>query len=97
VVDDCINNVFAFTRRDLSGESITAICNFSGIEQKDYRIGIDEGTYQVLFCTDAPKFGGTGAFKKRILHTTKIPSQGKEQSIKLNIPKLTCIYITIKK
>ena len=87
------NNVLAFTRYSRDGDSITAIINFSGADIVGYGIGIEQGTYRVVFNTDSKPFGGEGKLKKRVFKTKKQSSQGKEYSIFVDIPKLTCVYI----
>ncbi|MDE7306428.1 MAG: 1,4-alpha-glucan branching protein GlgB, partial [Clostridia bacterium] len=52
VVDDKFNNVLAFTRYSRDGDGITAIINFSGADIFGYGIGIEQGTYRVVFNTD---------------------------------------------
>ena len=93
IVDDDINNVFAFNRYDKNKDAVTCIFNFSGIDLLNFRIGIDEGKYRVLFNTDKTIYGGNGKFNKRIIKSEKISSHNKENSIILDIPKLTCIYL----
>ena len=93
VVDDKFNNLVAFTRYSQSRESITAVINFSGIDLTNYGIGMPEGKYRVVFSTDSRPFGGEGKFNKRIYKTVKKTSHGKENSIFIDIPKLTCIYL----
>jgi hypothetical protein len=43
------------------------------------------------------RYGGSGAFRKRVLKTKKVYSHGKENSIKFDLPKLTCIYLIKEK
>lgn len=93
VVDDKINNVLAFNRYSKSGETITVIINFSGIDLKNYVIGIEKGSYRLVFNTDSKSFGGEGKVNKRKYKTVKLSSGNKEYCIKVNIPKLTCMYL----
>ncbi len=93
VVDDKQSNLFAFTRYDCSGESITAVINFSGIDIINYGIGIEKGTYRLVFNTDKKSFGGEGKLKKFIFKTVNQTSQGKENSIFIDVPKLSCLYL----
>ena len=93
VVDDKVNNLLAFTRYSKDGESITAVINFSGVDLRGYRIGIAEGIYRVVFNTDGKPYGGNGTLRKRIFKSVKKSSHGKEHSILIDIPKLTCIYL----
>lgn len=93
VVDDKTNNLVAFTRYGEKGESLTAIINFSGIMLSGYRIGIKKGKYRVVLNTDDRKFGGAGALRKRVFNSCNQPSHGKEHSIVVDVPKLTCLYL----
>lgn len=93
VVDDKTNNLLAFSRYAQTGDSITAVINFSGINLYGYGIGISEGKYVVAFNSDSKCYGGSGIIKKRIYKTIKKSSHGKENSIFIDIPKLTCIYL----
>ena len=97
VVDDKTNNVLAFTRYSASGDAIVAVINFSGIDLHNYGIGIAEGKYRVVFNTDSKRFGGDGVINRRIYKTVKKPNHGKENSIFIDIPKLTCLYLKKEK
>ncbi len=92
VVDDNYNNLFAFSR--YGGEqNITAIMNFSGVDLKNYKVGINKGKYRVILNTDDKKFGGKGKQRKRVFSTVQQACGNKEYSITIDIPKLTCMYI----
>lgn len=93
VVDDKFNNVLAFNRYAENGESLTCIVNFSGVDLYGYGIGIKEGKYKIVFNTDGKKFGGRGIQRKRIFYTQRINNHGKQNTLFLDIPKLTCIYL----
>ena len=89
--DDADRNMIAFMRKDSDGRKFVVAINFSGVTAEGYRLGVPKGKYQVVFNTDHPKFGGAGVWKKRIVNTQKKPSPGKEDSIPLELPKLTCV------
>lgn len=93
VVDDKFNNLFAFSRYSKRGETLVAILNFSGVELKNYKIGINKGKYRVILNTDDKTYGGSGALKKKIFNTVKQPEGQKEYSLIMNIPRLTCLYL----
>ena len=97
VVDDVINNVLVFNRYDREGNCLMAVFNFSGIEQNNYRFGQREGRYKKIFSSDAKRYGGEGKFSKRILTTKKRESHGKEYSLTMDIPKLSCLYFIKEK
>ncbi len=91
--DDNDRNFIAYQRKDRNGENIVVMINFSGMDYKDYRLGVPQGTYQVIFNSDEPCFGGYGTIKEYIYTTTKTFSHGKEDSILFDLPKLTCVYL----
>lgn len=93
VVDDKSSNLLAFTRYSKNGTSLTAVINFSGIDLIGYGIGIEEGKYRVVLTTNAKPFGGDGRLNRKVYKTVKKSSQGKENSIFIDIPKLTCVYL----
>lgn len=92
-VDDRESNVIAFNRYSKDGECITAVLNLSGIDLPNYRIGNNEGKYRVVFNSDSSVYGGYGKLKKRIFKTVNESSHRKENSLLIDIPKLTCIYL----
>lgn len=93
VVDDNYHNVIAFTRYSENGESLTAVFNFSGVDQLNYKIGIEEGKYRIVLNTDDIRFGGKGTLKKKAFITTKETGTDGEYLIKMDIPRLTCVYL----
>lgn len=94
VSDDCDNSVAAFMRTDKKGNSIAAVCNFTPVTRKNYRIGIDRaGTLTVILNSDDTAFGGKGEFAKKRILTKRIPMHGKENSFELTLPGLSCIYL----
>jgi len=97
VVDDCINNVLAFNRYDGKGGCLMTVINFSGIDQPNYTFGQNEGRYRKVFDSDSLCYGGDGKFRKRYLSTKKRKSHGKEYSITMDIPKLSCLYFIKEK
>ena len=97
VVDDKFNNMIAFSRYSKSGESLTAVVNFSGVDQHDYKIGIHKGKYRVVLNTDDKAFGGEGKLRKKVFSTRKQTSHGKAYSVSLDIPRLTCMYLIKEK
>ena len=91
--DDADRNFLAYCRKDKAGESIVVMINFSGSDYKNYRLGLPRGKYQVMFNSDALRYGGKGAVRKHIYTTTKTYSHGKEDSIEFDLPKFTCVYL----
>ena len=91
--DDGDRNFLAYQRKDKKGNTIVVMINFSGGDYKNYRLGLPEGKYQLVYNSDSVRYGGNGAIKKRIYNTEKSFSHGKEWSIAFDLPKLTCVYL----
>ena len=91
--DDADRNMIAFMRKDRAGQAYIVAINFSGVSADGYRLGVPQGKYKVVFNTDSPKYGGSGSWNKRVLTSKKVFSHGKENSILLGLPKLTCVYL----
>lgn len=92
--DDKDNSVIAFRRIDEKGKEIIVVCNFTNVERCDYRIGIPKkGAYKIVFNSDDVEFGGEGKGSKGKLKTESINMHGFEQSISLDLPPMSAIYI----
>ena len=92
--DDKDDNIVAFIRR-YNGDEVVAIVSFSGAD-KEYRLGIGEGTYEVVFRSDKKIYGGEEKTKKRVYKTERVPSHGKARSIGIFMPKLSFVYLKRK-
>ena len=92
--DDKDANFIAFKRRAKNGKEVLVLVNFSGSDLNGYRLGVEKGKYQVIFNSDAAKYGGSGKMRKRIFTAIQSFSHGKEYSIGFDIPKYTCFYLT---
>ncbi len=93
--DDADRNIVSFIRRDRSGREVIALVSFSGSDAEDYLLGVNrKGKYRVLFNTDDEKYGGWGRLgKKKIFTAVKKPSHGKQYSLRIPMPRLTCLYL----
>lgn len=93
VVDDRNRNVFCFARRGLSGQEIIAFFNFSGVERKNYQVGVDGLEYKLVFSSDGKADGKQKIFKSRPKKTTKGSAVGKPDIIRLTVKPLTFYYL----
>lgn len=92
--DDKDNSVIAFRRIDASGKEIIAVSSFTNVPRSDYRIGVPKkGSYKVFFNSDDARFGGEGRGNAEKIHSDPINMHGFEQSISLELPPLSTIYI----
>ena len=92
--DDADKNIVAFVRRDRAGREIIAIVCFSGADMPGYRLGVSQrAKYRLVFNTDDKKYGGDGKISKRIFSAVRKPAHGKQYSISIDMPKMTCLYL----
>ena len=92
--DDADRNMVAFLRRDKAGNEVITLVCFSGVDVPDYRLGVpNRGKYKIVFNTDDVKYGGEGKIAKKTITAVKKPSHGKQYSIPIAMPKLTCVYL----
>lgn len=98
VSDDNTNSVIAFVRNDENGEKILAVCNFTPVLRPDYKIGVPKADgYEMVFNSDASKFGGTGERLKKNYQVQKGAMHGYDNYIQLKLPPMTTIYLKPKK
>ena len=90
--DDYKQSVIAFRRIDDSGNEVIVVCNFVPVKRENYRIGIPfEGSYLLVFDSDAEAFGGSGAALQRV-QSEEYAMHGLENSIVLTLPPLSVQY-----
>ncbi|MGN0467980.1 MAG: 1,4-alpha-glucan branching protein GlgB, partial [Acutalibacteraceae bacterium] len=98
VSDDNDNSVIAFRRIDKKGDELVCVCNLTPVAREKYSFGVEkEGTYEVILNSDSEKFGGKGTGTKTRVSSKKIPMHGFENSITLNLPGLSAMYLRYKK
>ncbi len=98
VSDDNSNSVIAFVRSNEENEKIVAVCNFTPVIRENYKIGIPEADgYEIVFNSDAAKFGGTGERLKRSYQVKEGAMHGYDNYIELKLPPMTTIYLKQKK
>lgn len=92
--DDHSQSVISFRRIDKSGKEIIAVCNFQPVCRENYRIGVPfSGTYSEVFNSDSKEFGGSGITNGTNIKSEDEPMHGYEQSIYLNLPPMSVIYL----
>ncbi len=97
VSDDCNNSVIAFTRKDKNGGALVCVCNLTNVERNKYSFGVEkEGIYEVILNSDDKKFAGGGRGTKTRATSKEKPMHGFENSITLDLPPLSCLYLLRK-
>ena len=70
-------------------DDLVVLINFAVATHNDFRIGVPrEGTYQEIFNSDAPEFGGSGYLNEGVLVSEDTPWNGREESLVLHVPPL---------
>ena len=65
--DDNRNNIIAFRRIATDGSDLICVVNFAPVHHDSYYIGVPyAGTYEEIFTSDRPEFGGTGVSNGKI-------------------------------
>ena len=96
VANDSVQNVVIFRRMDEAENELVCISNFSPIERWDYRFGVSRaGEYTCLLCSDEARFGGSGNVPGDV-HTDDIPAHDFGQSVSINIPPLSALWLAPK-
>ena len=89
------NSVFAFLRRDRSGEDhAVVVCNMTPMVREGYRVGVPaEDTYTEVLNTDSEPYGGSGVGNGGVLSAESVPAQGRDHSLSLTLPPLSTIIL----
>lgn len=95
-VSDGDHNVLSYLRKAPGGKDVVAVvCNFSGIPQNDYRVGLPlAGQWKEIMNTDAVEYGGSGVGNLGMVTTEDVPWNGREQSVLMQLPPYGVIYLT---
>ena len=93
--DENERNVLGFVRRDKRGNALVFLCSFSGITTEGFRLGLPgAGRCETVFSSDETRFGGSGALcAGSVFKTENIPQHGRDQSIVVDIPPLSGVFL----
>ncbi len=94
VHDDNTQNIVIFRRTNDDGDDVIAICNFAPVERDNYRFGIpEEKNYEIALNSDDIRYGGSGIPEKAVIRSEKIAMHGKANSIALDLPPMSVLYL----
>ena len=75
-------------------EFIVMVFNFTPVVRGEYRIGVPaEGFYAEILNSDSGAFGGSNVGNGGGVHTEPVAAHGFDQSIRLMVPPLGCLYL----
>lgn len=88
-------NIIVYLRKNQAGKNLLVICNFSGVEYDNYKIGVPySGKYKEIFSSDSAKYGGSGFVNPRVKNSKLDECDGREYSIKIKVPALSMSIFT---
>ncbi len=89
------NNIFAFIRKTVNGDSYTiVIANLSPSPKDGYRVGLPKpGAYQEILNSDAEIYGGSNMGNYGWIHSENINWQGQPCSASVTLPPLGVIWL----
>ena len=88
--DDAQHSVVAMLRRGADpANDVIALFNFTAIPRRPYRIGAPHGgRWELVTCSDAAEFGGSGYEVPQMVETLPVPMHGCGQAVDLVAPPL---------
>ena len=96
VVDDHENSVFAFVRRDETGNEVLVVSNFTPVPRDNYRIGVEHaGHYQEIMNTDSYYYHGSNFGNQGGVDSQSVGSHGCQYSIEIAVPPLATLYLQL--
>ena len=94
---DAGRSILAFSRKDKEGNEVIVISNFTPIPRDNYQVGASHnGKYEVIFNSDSEFYWGSNYSSGSDLVTSEQGWHGKANSLKLNLPPLSTVYIKNK-
>ncbi|MFN3530495.1 MAG: 1,4-alpha-glucan branching protein GlgB [Bacteroidia bacterium] len=91
---DRSNSVITYMRKDLEGNALLVVCNFTPVVRDQYRIGVpEEGFYEEIFSTDRIEFGGSGVLNAEPIAAEYFHYQWKDHSLQLRLPPLGMLIL----
>jgi 1,4-alpha-glucan branching enzyme len=81
---------YARDRRDF----LVMVFNFTPVPRPEYRIGVPEGGwYAEILNSDSALYGGSNTGNGGGVHSEPLPAHGFDQSLRLMIPPLGCLFL----
>ena len=93
--NDNENSVVSIVRYAKSrSDFVVMVFNFTPVSRMEYRIGVPEpGWYAELLNSDADVFGGGNVGNGGGVASEAVAAHGFDQSIRLTVPPLGCLYL----
>lgn len=90
-VENYQDSTVSFVRRGKSvKDQLLFICNFTPVQRDGFQTGVPcGGKYMQILSSDEKRFGGTGVKNPKTVIAKKEPCDGKDYSIKMDLPPLS--------
>jgi 1,4-alpha-glucan branching enzyme len=86
---DSDDSVLSYLRLSASGAPLLAVCNFTPVVRREYRVGVPlPGRWREVLNSDAPFYGGSGVGNLGGVQAEAKPWHGRPHSISLTLPPL---------
>ncbi|MEO1574752.1 MAG: 1,4-alpha-glucan branching protein GlgB [Pseudomonadota bacterium] len=93
VAEDRDHSVYAFARNDLDGHHLICVSNFTPVARRGYKIGVPlDGAYEPIFDSSNVDPGDDSA-AATLIESALVPSDGRTQSIAVDLPPLSTLYL----
>ena len=88
-------SVIAFLRKAPGdGAPVLVVCNFTPVPRTNYLVGVpSRGVWREILNTDAREYGGSGWGNLGSVESVPITTQGRLESVNLNLPPLATIML----
>ncbi len=96
VSHDSEQSVFAWLRRDGTGQLVLVVCNFTPVPREGYEIGVPEhiGAWREVLNTDSAYYGGSNVGNGvGPLPVSDRPAHGRRASLSLTLPPLGTLFL----
>lgn len=94
VVEDKVNSVFVFVRRDKEGNEIIVASNFTPVVRHDYRFGINQpGRWREVINSDSGYYHGSNVGNGSMVQSQPVTSHGREHSLSITLPPLSTLWL----
>ena len=93
--DDARRSLLSFVRKGRDGQRMLVVCNFAPVVHEGLRLGVPEaGTWAERLNTDSSHYGGSNVGTPLgAAHSEFVPSDGRAQSIVINVPPLATVFL----
>lgn len=98
LMDDAEQSILAHERFALNGDKVLVISNFTPVPRLGYTLGVPQaGQYELLINTDSEEYWGSGVAVNAVTPTQVVSSHGLDNSIVIDLPPLSTVFLSFKK